>query len=327
MTPDVAVNLEKCKEVADALKRVSIPEGQEEFDLTGLDEHQASNFLLCSVAICHQTQGLSGFVGNTRRRGWDYLTEKLRETVLAGKFGLTPDSWRTVSAVDIEQVFGESLSDPEGRAGLIRDLAAVMLQQGWKSLHALYVKSGHLAVEGSAPLTAVLRHFRGYQDPVQKKSVFLIALLANCCGWEFRDLDRLPPPVDYHEIRGHLRLGTVQILSPALLQRLHLCQEVTDEEDVVIRSCVRDAILQIARMHGAAWPSTLHYLFWNIFRNLCLRDKPQCQEVASLEGLPLRYHDLVTSSGKPSCPFCRLCTAQSHKTFPVEYQRSATIWY
>lgn len=44
--------------------------------------------------------------------------------------------------------------------------------------------------------------------------------MQNAGLWVFADRDKLGAPVDYHEVRGHLRIGTVQIHDEELRTRL-----------------------------------------------------------------------------------------------------------
>ena len=117
--------------------------------------------------------------------------------------------------------------------------------------------------------------------------------------WKYRDSESRGPPVDYHEVRGHLRLGTVQITDPTLLQKVREGQIVTLDEDVVLRRAVYDAILTISDSSGVHNASQLHYLFWNLFRGVCLRQTPECFEVTGTCTLPQRYRHFLRD-GDPS---------------------------
>ena len=56
-------------------------------------------------------------------------------------------------------------------------------------------------------LLNTLGNFSAYRDPVRKKSLFFLSLLRNSGLASFSDDGNLGPPVDYHEVRGHLRIG------------------------------------------------------------------------------------------------------------------------
>lgn len=175
-------------------------------------------------------------------------------------------------------------------------------------------------------MIGLLHMFRAYNDPVQKKSVFLLGLMANTAGWRYADSDALPPPVDYHEVRGHLRLDTVSIADTDLDRRILAREAVSAEDDVQIRAAVRDAILEIARHAGGATAMQLHYLFWNVFRNICLRGAPQCFRFTDMVRLPRRYHHLlVEREGRSACPFVNVCRSAGHARH-VEHTFD-TDWY
>jgi hypothetical protein len=79
--------------------------------------------------------------------------------------------------------------------------------------------------------------------------------------WHYIDEEQLGPPVDYHEVRGHLRLGTVTITDESLCQKLLNSLPVTPAEDVALRQSVHDAIMLLSELTGLHNPSQLHYLF------------------------------------------------------------------
>jgi hypothetical protein len=329
----VRVNVERCRAVAMALDRAPIPVSREEFELVGFPEDLSSNYLLCVVAICHQTQELRGNVDGVLQRGWDFLSAKLKQAAELGSFKLQTESWRSVDAHHLREIFscethGFTLSDPEGRAELIRDLGDTMSDRGWTSLRDPFTLSNHCAMEGPDAFLASLRRFRAYRDPVHKKSLYLVALLTNSLHWNFRDAGQLPAPVDYHEVRGHLRVGTVEIVNRQLLGKVHRNTPVTGGEDVEIRLAVQKAISVIAATHGGVTPTTIHYLFWNVFRNVCLRQTPLCTNAISVVHLPSRYEYLLELRGNTrSCPFSKICRARSSEAYPLEHNSPLTTWY
>lgn len=73
----------------------------------------------------------------------------------------------------------------------------------------LICSESRLEFAAPAGLYRRLAGIRAYRDPVRKKSSFLLELLRSQCGWQFVDVENLSAPVDYHEVRGHFRLGTV----------------------------------------------------------------------------------------------------------------------
>lgn len=126
--------------------------------------------------------------------------------------------------------------------------------------------------------------------------------------WKYEDPHLLGAPVDYHEVRGHLRIGTVTVTDQALKSKLLKHEPVTAHEDIAIRTAVLEAIMLISERTGLNNPSQLHYLFWNVFRNYCTREDPNCLGERRETYLPHRYQDLAIPNGsKMACPFSGVC--------------------
>jgi hypothetical protein len=126
--------------------------------------------------------------------------------------------------------------------------------------------------------------------------------------------------VDYHEVRGHLRLGTVRVKRLELEEKLRQGVEVSADEDVAVRQAVYDAIMLISRESGLGNPSQLHYLFWNVFRTVCRRRSPQCLHIPEKTKLPERYVPLtVHPDGGRRCPFSSVCGSAETRRRYVEH--------
>src|SRR6476620_4539757 len=50
------------------------------------------------------------------------------------------------------------------------------------------------------------------------------------------------------------------------------CRRFEESEDVAIRRAVHDAIVVTSKSPGLPDAMTLHYTFWNLFRNVCTRE-------------------------------------------------------
>jgi hypothetical protein len=322
--PDAAVTLVRvdaaaCQRLAALLASQHIPRDEEDSVLTGFDRNEVGNFYLLLVAICHQTSPrgrlpLEGTVAGKRKRGWDYLSAKLEEAARSNRGLLDPARWATLSVEDFlalfrDQEFGDRLFDPERRVALVQDLGRVILEDGRRWFEDLYQACGGRAATGDPNLFGLLSRFAAYSDPVRKKSSFLLALMRNSGHWRYVDDDKVGPPVDYHEVRGHLRIGTVVVTSLDLRRKLLNGLPVTAEEDIALRGAVYDAILLMSELTGLRNPSQLHYLFWNVFRTHCLRESPLCFQPAPT--LPERYQPLAGQGGERHCPFAAVCMSAS----------------
>jgi hypothetical protein len=195
-----------------------------------------------------------------------------------------------------------------------------MVENGWGSFESLYGLSGHRIATGSPNLLELLSVFRAYNDPVHKKSYFVLALMRNAGLWTYVDNERLGPPVDYHEVRGHLRIGTITVHDPALREKLVNGVEVSFEEDILIRQAVHDAIMFLSEETGLRNPSQLHYLFWNVFRSCCTRESPHCLRCPADCKLPARYVPLaIQPDGQRRCPFTSVCQSSGREPKFLEH--------
>ena len=315
----VLVDPVACDRLAKVLASLEVPRDHEEGELPGIPKSDVGNYFLALVAICHQTSPrglppLQGQVEGRLLRGWDYLASKFEAAVATEQDLLEPECWAELSAGRVRRLFadeeyGDRLTKPEERAELLRDLGRTMISHGWHRADDFYATSrGHIT-GGSSGLLAVLRLFTAYSDPVAKKSSFFLALMRNCGLWAYRDEQTLPPPVDYHEVRGHLRIGTVRLADDSLAHKVRTGTAVSIEEDIAIRRCVSDAIKRISTASGIQNPSQLHYLFWNVFRAVCRRDGPQCFSMSADNGLPSRYRMLTPPEFGNACLFAEVCAS------------------
>jgi hypothetical protein len=303
--------------VAKLLATKEIPLDHEESSLPGFPRHLIGNFFLPLVAISHQTSPrgcapLEGRIDGVWRRGWDYLFARLEEATRRDPSLTTPNRWSDLSAGEVRHLFhdeelGDRLTNTEQRAELLRDLGFKMISQGWSLADQFYDHCNGRIAAGNPNLLQVLSRFQAYNDPVRKKSYFFLALMRNSGLWRYADDEALGPPVDYHEVRGHLRLGTVRITNPELLEKIRTGRVVTAREDVAVRQAVHDAIMRISDRSGLRNPSQLHYLFWNLFRSICTREAPQCYILRPGCFPPDRYMRLVDEHGVRRCPFVSIC--------------------
>src|SRR5262249_12820477 len=138
---------------------------------------------------------------------------------------LTPERWSSLAVEEVQSLFldphyGHRLTNPLLRTELLRDLGTKMLSCGWTNAEQMYRLCEGRIASGSPNLLDMLSMFRAYRDPVRKKSLFFLALMRNTHLWLFVDNEHLGPPVDYHEVRGHLRLGTVVIKDRGLYEKV-----------------------------------------------------------------------------------------------------------
>lgn len=318
------VDRRRCEQVARQLQIMSLPSPKEDVPPMPFSKAEEANFWFLLAAICHQTSPvglppLEGIVDGTHRKGWDFLVHAFRVAAVNDRSLLKPSVWRDFTSNQMESIFGEFLSSPHRRAKLVCDLGQRLCDLGWDSILVATDYCDHSIRAHNPNLLEVLSEFDAYSDPVEKKSVFFLALMRNCGLWSYIDEALLPAPVDYHEVRGHLRIGTAKIDDQELLRKICRGTPVGKEDDIALRMVVREAIQLISEYVGNS-PNALHYFFWNLFRTYCVRNTPKC-DGSNSSRLPLEYLLRIerVNNGSSHCPFRSFCESADHTTAVNEH--------
>jgi hypothetical protein len=331
MNSPVAVNFERCREVASVIQGMRLPQKLVRQTIFSSDRKVVGNFNLLLVAICHQTQKVQGIVDGKWCRGWDYLERRLNECCQGNPDLLEIDTWATLTEASFERAFCQSADDAAGmdagpRVQLINDLGDQMTRASYASFEQLYDVRKRRCSGDASIISFLKERTRAYSDPVEKKARLLIGLLRDAHGWEFSDIDELGAPVDYHEIRGHLRIGTV-IITDRRLEAKIKSDCASDDEDCLIRERVSNAIDTIARHATGVDPLKIHYVLWNYFRTICRREEPNCsaRKGPALDQLDPVYAEAFSkSAGASGCVFSSVCESFKKQTFEPEYRYEGT---
>lgn len=318
----VSVVDERCRLLASRLSSVCIPHPREDTSLP-LAVSQLPNFYFVVVAICHQTspvggQRLEGLLNDGRFCfGWDYLRERWAEQLMIWPDLNYPSNWCHLDGSRLEYLLQDkegksTLSDADARASLLRDAGERLTRLDREDLSTFLSEAdGRLDSAQPPGMYSLLETFRAYSDPIRKKSSFFLQLMRSECDWVYKDSGNLGPPVDYHEVRGHLRIGTVKIVDPIIEDKVFRGLPVSSVEDQAIRGAVYVAICNISDALGNTDPATLHYFFWNVFRRCCSRSAPHCAECPTECGLPKRYRDALSRVDPLSkCFFGPVCDSR-----------------
>jgi hypothetical protein len=258
---------------------------------------------------------LKGIVNGKLYRGWDYLREKWFIATKNNPEIVYPKFNSNIKSEDIINILKDqdgniSLSDVEGRVKLLNDLGKRMLDSEYNSVQDIYDDcKGYIVTENDDGLLKLLSQYKAYSDPVRKKSLYFLSLMNNNKLWEFKDISHLGTPVDYHEIRGHLRLGSIKINDNELWENIKSNKQITKEDDIDIRQAVFSAIMHLSSETGYS-ASKLHYFFWNLFRNCCDRINPHCTKCHDGCSLPKRYGDIRNQLSKDSCLLSDICLGE-----------------
>jgi hypothetical protein len=322
----VAPDLARCRDVAGFLRRIALPGRLVRQELFCCDRRSVGNFNVLLVAICHQTQSISGEVDGRWRRGWDYLEARLDGQCRNDPQFLQIERWRTLSTEELNEALAPlptkpSFADIDARAELIRDIGRVMFDAGLTSFEELCVDREWRCC-GQRSIISFLKNTPAYSDPNEKKARLLIGLLRDAHSWEFKDAHQLGAPVDYHEIRGHLRVGTVIVTDSDLNARIGT-GNVTSDEDNLVRAAIGDAISAIAADLPNFDPLQVHYLLWNFFRAVCRRETPACcagGTISRNELDPAYMESFAGSNNDHRCGFSSFCQSFRTGLFPIEYK-------
>lgn len=331
----VTIDTKKCIEIAEHISSSGgVPKDQEDPMALSFPPRVAHNAWCAVVAINQQTtpvvgKALQGTVEKKKLRGWDYLLQKAIYESNKNPQMFTVDWLCGVTAELLKEIYidereGETLGRLEDRAMLLEDLGIFLKGSHFDNVHEIYVRSGGYIIrnDGSG-IAQVLSRTRAYQDPVQKKLFYFLAIMKNQGLWTYEDSISLGPPVNYHEQRGHLRLGTIRILDQEFESVIRNRGNIGDQEDIEIRSAVRRAIEFIAQLLEVT-PSMMHYYFWNHFRNCCSRSSPHCQSCGNNCSLPVRYR-LTPERRCVFTPVCASATLPADKMF-IEPRIDNTLW-
>jgi hypothetical protein len=124
---------------------------------------------------------------------------------------LTAAGLEEVSAAQVAELFrigGETVADPERRAGLWRDLATGLERDHGGAAGTLLAAAGCRLGGGNGLLALLARH-RAYADPLRKKSFLFAKICARRRWLAVRDPDRWEVCADNVLMRLALRSGLV----------------------------------------------------------------------------------------------------------------------
>lgn len=322
MPETTTIDHDKITRIVDTLSQIRLPlpseTTTERFPIYNSSEKLA-NAYLAVVAICHQTspigeRSLAGMVNGIARRGWDYLRARFLMAASELDDWTSPCFWQQLSPERLAELYedkesGKTLNRVSERTYLLNDLGEKLTAHGHEFITEVFDATGN-TIEGENGLLQYLSTFLAYSDPVRKKSYFFLSLAESECEWKFTDRRNCLSPVDYHELRGHIRIGTVVVKDELVAKKLRHGLPLTDEEDTPIREQVQRINEVMARdLHVSG--STLHYFLWNFFRACCKRGTVHCEDVV-LDSIPAPYKDVLPRNA--GCMFRRFCdSAQAKK--------------
>jgi len=210
---------------------------------------------------------------------------------------------------DIKKYFNinnAEVPDPDIRAYLLRDLG-LKLDKLYSGRFLELLKASNNRIRGRGTehgLIDLLRVFRAYEDPVEKKSFLLIKFLQARGLFTAIDQHNMEVPVDNHLSRIAYRTGLVQIRGK-LWDYIRSFHEVSYSDDIILRFTVRYAYSLVADLAGIN-KGILDDILWIHGRRICLRDKhANCN----------------------SCSFNIFCKAYMNQEYMVREHNYYNTWY
>lgn len=169
--------------------------------------------------------------------------------------------------------------DPVVRTLLLRDLGVKLLKIfDGRALRLIELSEGRLKGDLAKPgFIDLLKIFRAYEDPVEKKSYLLAKFLHMRGILKIVDWENAELPIDNHLSRIAYRTGLVRV-GGILWRKIKAREPVSATEDVLLRLMVRLGY-KIVSEKSRINPFTLDDFLWIHGRSRCFRDtQPKCGE-------------------------------------------------
>lgn len=194
--------------------------------------------------------------------------------------------------------------DPDVRSMLLRDLGSKMLKlfEG-DPLKILHTAGNRLKRDDGNGFLELIKVFKAYQDPVEKKGMLLAKFLSYRGILRITDVENKRVPVDNHLTRIAIRLGIVDLERIYIEKILHRVPFDKDE-DVIIRYSVREAYRYLSLYSGVD-PFHLDDALWTLGRTTCTKDRSKCS----------------------TCHFKRFCRAYLENQYLEEHLYLDTWYY
>jgi len=277
MNTGVRVDTKKCRELALRLKPIRVlPDPNIRRARTSNEKRREAEFWFYVIAMCQATRTLQGYIHGKWLRGGDYLLAACRRRFDSDQDFFTANRMKSIREDELRALLSDdgnpdhSTIDRVGeRVDLLQDCARVLLKRFDGGIMMIYnVSEGCLIRRDGKGLLNLLKNFRAYSDPVEKKSFLLLLYLNESGIWNIRDLENLKIAVDYHVMRIALRAGIVNLVDNALASRLLQSKRVKQSEDNEVRKAVREAcgLLSKYSSHSAFEIDTM---LWNMGRSCC----------------------------------------------------------
>jgi len=206
------------------------------------------------------------------------------------------------------------------RAHLLRDLGRKLLSLYDGRASSLIDKSkSMLRGKSEYGFIDLLKTFKAYQDPLEKKPFLLAKFLERRGVVRFMDPWNKDVPVDNHLVRIAVRLGIV-VVDEVTVERMSINDDFTWEEDVLLRTATRLAYRAVAASAGVD-PFILDDFLWMFGRRCCTREYPTCRNGCR------RACKAVGGCSEHGCVLSEVCAARRNPLLMVNEHRYLDTWY
>ncbi|MDP8003535.1 MAG: hypothetical protein ACP5I6_00290 [Caldisphaera sp.] len=288
------------------------------------------NYFLVMVSIDHRlrykNKVYEGIIDNRSYRGADALYKLGSLKFNEDPSFFYPESLSEISEEKVKKWL--SITDKNGkiiypddirvRAELLKDLGN-KLKKFYKDPYDLIIESqGYLRKGVNNGFIDLLKIFKAYQDPVEKKAFLLAKFLERRSILKINDPYNKELPVDNHLSRIALRTGIIE-LDKETREKISMQLEFTSEEDIILRYNSRIAYRIVSQSSGLD-PFILDDILWNFGRNCCTKENPSCKTCND-------FCRKINGCNIDGCILAKECKAFSDKNYMIPEHKFATIWW
>lgn len=273
----VTINEELVNEIAAITSQLSIRETfyQRDFLSIAVNRKTKLGGFFTAVAICHQTHHLKS--QKKQIHGWDFLEEGFVRLMVNQPESLDPVSISCSSDDEISNWLAKTFSDSgrpeettldrlEERTCLLKEMSAFIVSEFDGAYKKLLAETEHKLFNDGKGVYEVFPQMEAFQDPLQKKTTFLLKLLQDAALFSIHDEENLFPVMDYHMMRVLLRTGAVEIHDVSLKNKLLNRQPL--DHDHEIREACAEAMKAIGLQSGHGILK-MNDFYWPLGRSCC----------------------------------------------------------
>jgi len=234
----------RAQSLADILRRLRYqPDDMADITPFSGDRYREMHFIFFLTAIDHDTHGLKKYecmVDGKMVHGSDLLYYQARHAALKDKDLFTPARMENVSSAELSDIFAiRGNGKPKNlteRARLLEDGGRRLREEYSSDVGQLFEKAKfRLRSHSRRGILELLREFKAYEDPVEKKSFLLVKLLRRRNLLLVKDPESIGAPIDHVLFTIALRSGLV-IADP------------TTHKTILDQECLSDASLTEVRL-------------------------------------------------------------------------------